>query len=253
MMATPRVLPPESALPYFVLDVETMNPSPDAMATLEAQFLAEWEPGGNLKDPAKIAAKSDADLQRFRERAALLDDAPVAMVGLMFEDATFLLHGLKRAKARWLGNRKNNVTLEGFDGERSLMEAVCTVLNEKAQPDSICIGHNIFGFDLRRLRLACVRNGVKLPDVLRVVFDEKPQRFLDTMQHYCRFFGRRDEIMISQEHMLEQLGIEPLLRGVASGADVPKLLEDGKFNEVATKLLADLVGVRAAFLRMTAR
>jgi hypothetical protein len=254
-MATAKVLPVESPCPFYVMDVETTNPAADVMARLEEEFLAEWEPAGNLKDPEKIEAKRHADIEKFRERAALLDAAPVVMVGLMFEDATFLLHGLKTARATWFGNRKNNVTLEGFHGEKALMEAVSLVLNEKTSPGWMGVGHNCYGFDLRRIRLACVRNGLKLPEALRVVLNEEEdrRRFLDTMQHFCKYFGRNGEIMISQDKMLVRLGIESLLNGVATGADVPGLLASGKINEVATKLLADLVGVRDAFLKMTGR
>lgn len=253
-MATAKVSPAESPLPYWVMDVETMNPPPDAMTRLEEEFLLEWEPGGNLKDPEKIEAKRLSDVQKFRERAALLDAAPVAMVGLMFEEQTFLLHGLKTAKAKWFGNRKNNVTLEGFQGEKALMQAVCLVLAEKTSPGCIGVGHNCFLFDLPRIRLACVRNGLKLPEALRVVLseDEDRRRFVDVMRTFCRYFGR-NEIMISQEKMLGRLGLESLLKGVATGADVPALLEAGKIHEVATKLLADLIGVRDAFLKMTGR
>lgn len=254
-MATAKALPVESPRPFFVLDVETMNPPAHEMTRLEQEFLADWEPGGNLKDPEKIEAKRQADLNKFRERAALLDAAPLAMCGLMFEGQTFLLHGLKTAKAKWLGSRKNGVTLEGFAGEKALMEAVITVLNEKTEADSIGVGHNLFGFDLRRLRLACVRNGLMLPDVLRVVRTdgEERQRFVDTMQLFCKYFGRSNDIMVSQETMLTRLGVESLLHGVATGADVPALLAAGKVSEVGTKLLADLLGVRAAYLRMTGR
>jgi len=254
-MATVKVLPPESPCPFYVVDVETMCPAPDVMERLEEEFLSEWEPGGNLKHPEKIEAKRLADLEKFRERAALLDEAPVAMVGIMFEDATFLLHGLETAKATWFGNRENNVTLEGFSGEPALMKAVSLVFGEKTSPDWMGVGHNCYGFDLRRIRLACVRNGLKLPDALRVVVNEEEPRprFFDTMQHFCKYFGRNGEIMVSQDKMLLRLGIESLLNGVATGADVPGLLARGKISEVATKLLADLVGVRDAFLKMAGR
>lgn len=254
-MATAKVSPAESACPYYVLDVETANPPADVMARLEKELLEDWEPGGNVKDPEKIEAKRLSDVQKFRERAALLDAAPVAMVGLMFEEQTFLLHGLKKAKVKWFGNRGNNVTLEGFAGERSLMEAVCLVLTEKTSPGWMGVGHNCFGFDLPRIRLACVRNGLKLPEALRVVLTEGEdrRRFLDTMHHFCKYFGRNGEIMVSEEKMLGRLGIDSLLEDIATGADVPALLEAGKIHEVATKLLADLVGVRDAFLKMTGR
>lgn len=252
-MATAKTLPAEYPLRFWLMDVETMNPPADVMTRLEEEFLREWEPGGNLKDPEKIEAKRRGDLEKFRERAALLDVAPVAMVGVMLEEETFLLHGLKTAKAKWFGDRKNNVTLEGFRGEKALMEAVSVVLNEKTSPGSLGVGHNCFGFDLPRLRLACVRNGLKLPEALRVVLneDEDRRRFCDTMRHFCKYFGRNGEIMVSQEKMLARLGIESLLKGVAGGADVPALLAAGKIREVATKLLADLVGTRDAFLKMS--
>jgi hypothetical protein len=215
-MATAKVLPVESPCPFYVMDVETMNPPAEVMGRLEEEFLAEWEPGGNLKDPEKIESKRRAEIQKFRERAALLDAAPVVMVGLMFEEQTFLLHGLKTAKAKWFGNRKNNVTLEGFRGEKALMEAVSLVLNEKTSPGWMGVGHNCYGFDLRRIRLACVRNGLKLPEALRVVLNEEEdrRRFLDTMQHFCKYFGRNGEIMISQDKMLGRLGIESLLKAL---------------------------------------
>jgi len=243
------------ATPYFCLDVETMAPPADVMTRLEKEFLAEWEPGGNLKDPEKIEAKRQADLEKFREKAALLDEAPIAMVGVMLEAETFLLHGVKTAKAKWFGRRENNVLIEGFAGEKALMEAVITVLDEKVTRDAVGVGHNCYRFDLPKIRLACIRNRLKLPESLRVLLvdGEDRQKFTDTMHVFCRYFARNGEIFVSQDVMLGRLGIESLLRGVADGSDVPGLLAAGKINEVATKLLADLVGVRDAFLKMTGR
>jgi hypothetical protein len=241
------------ATPYFCLDVETMNPAPEVMTRLEKEFLAEWEPGGNLKDPEKIEAKRQADLEKFREKAALLDEAPIAMVGVMFEEQTFLLHGVKRAKAKWFGRRGNNVLIEGFGGEKALMDAVVTVLDQKVTPDAVGVGHNCYRFDLPKIRLACVRNGLKLPEALRVLLvdGEDRQKFTDTMHVFCRYFARNGEIFVSQDRMLGRLGLESLLHDVATGADVPGLLAAGRIHEVATKLLADLTGVRSAFVKMT--
>ncbi|SRR5579884_2851524 len=245
----------EPVTEFFIFDVETMNPPAKEMERLEREFLAEWEPPGNLKDAEKINGRQQADLEKFRDRIALHDAAPVAMVGLMFEDKTFLLHSLGRDRVKWFGKRENRVSIEGFRGERELIGAVYAVLSEKTTEKMQGVGHNIFGFDLAKLRIAGVRNGLTLPDALRVVMDEEEerQRFVDTMTLYCKYFARRGEIMISQERMLERLGVESLLKGVANGGDVPKLLAAGKLNEVATKLLADLVGVREAYLRMTGR
>lgn len=261
-MATLKAAPFDSAAAiapappceFFVFDVETMNPPAAQMEKLEADFLAEWEPG-QLKDPEKIVAKKIADMEKFRSKAALLDAAPVAMVGLMFDEETYLLHGLKTAKAKWFGRRENRVAIEGFKNEAALMRAVSNLLGKKTSAESMGVGHNIYGFDLPKMRLATVRNGIDLPEALRVklVEDDDRQRMLDTMKHFCRYFARNGELFIKQETMLERLGLDPMLKGVATGADVPGLLAAGKITEVATKLLADLVGVRQAFLRMTGR
>jgi hypothetical protein len=245
----------EPVAEFFVFDVESMNPPPEEMKRLEADFLEDWEPNGNVKDPEKIEAAKANALLKFRDKAALLDAAPVSMVGLMFAEHVYLLHGLKREKPKWFGKRERNVSIEGFKDERSLIDAVYSVLEKETTEKMQGVGHNIFGFDLAKLRLAGVRNGLVLPDALRVVMDEEEdrRRYVDTMSLYCKYFCKRGELFITQDRMLERLGIESLLKGVATGADVPRLLEAGKINEVATKLLADLVGVRDAFLRMTGR
>ncbi|GAC1640096.1 MAG: hypothetical protein NVS9B14_21460 [Candidatus Acidiferrum sp.] len=269
-MATARMAPvTEAPCEAFFFDVETMNPSPEVMAQIEKQWLAEWEPPKNYKDPAAIEAKRLEELDKFRERAALHDAAPVAMVGLMFEQETFLLHSLKSERAKWFGKNgaKNRVSIEGFAGERELMEMVCKLIARKTelpQRDSRGktihegtrgVGHNVYGFDLGKIRLAIVRNGLPLPEFFRVlhVEDEDRQQFVDTMRMYCRYFAKSGQMFITQDAMLENLGITPQLKGVATGADVPKLLAAGKLTAVAAKLLADLVGVREAFVRMTGR
>lgn len=245
----------EAVSDFFVFDIETRTPEEDVVTKLEAEFIANWKPPKNYKDPEAIERKRAEDLMKWRDELALEDAAPVAMVGLMFEDRTYLLHGVGRAKPKWFGKRERNVSIEGFPDEKRLMEAVYAVLNDHTHDKMQGVGHNIFGFDLGKIRLAGVRNGLTLPDALRVVMDEDEdrRRYVDTMTHYCKYFSRRGEMFIKQEVMLDRLGLENLLKGVATGADVPRLLEAGKVNEVATKLLADLVGVREAFLRMTGR
>jgi hypothetical protein len=247
----------EPVAEFFIFDVETRNPDQEHMKRLEADFLEDWEPSGNLKDPEKIEGARAAALLKFRDKAALLDAAPVSMVGIMFSERVFLLHGLKREKPKWFGKRERNVSIEGFPNERTLIEAVYAVLEEETTEKMQGVGHNIFGFDLSKLRLAGVRNGLTLPDLLRVVMDEDEdrRRFVDTMSLFTKYFSKRGELFISQDRMLERLGIESLLKDVATGADVPRLLAENppRINEVATKLLADLVGNRDAFLKMTSR
>ena len=245
---------PEAACEAFFFDVETMDANEEAV---DRDFAENYETPKNYKDPEAIERhRADARV-KWTEKAALLDAAPVAMVGIMFEEETFLLHGLKAEKAKWFGKNgaKNRVSIEGFASEKELMQMVCRLLTKKVGQETRGVTHNGFGFDLGKVRLAIVRNGLPLPEIFRVLHldDEERQPWADTMRMYCRYFARAGQLFIKQETMLENLGIEPLLKNVATGADVPVLLKNGKINEVAAKLLADLVGLRSAFTKMTGR
>lgn len=256
--------PIEAPVNFYVFDIESMNPSEAIIAAEEQrvteEFLENWEPPENYKDPEKIEEKKQRDLQKkvskVRERAALMDESPVMMIGLMFAEETMILHGCKRHAAKWLGKdgKRNRVSIEGFSGEKALMEAAITTLDARIRPDTMGVGHNIYGFDLPKLRLAAARNDLRLPDALRVKIHEdmeKP-RMLDTMHFFCRYFARSGQMMIKASVMQRRLGLAPLLEGVADGKDVPKMLADGKVEQVAIKLFADLVGCRDSFLRMVA-
>lgn len=247
----------EAPCEAFFFDVETMDPPAETVKRMEAAWLENWQPPESWKDADKIAARKAEALEAWRGKLALTDEAPVAMAGLMFESDTMILHGLKRESAKWLGKngKRDRVSIEGFSSESELMQAVIDVLDSRIRANTMGVGHNIFRFDLPKLRLAAARNGLVLPEALRVRLfdDEERQRLLDTMQHYTRYFGREGQLMISASEMQRRLGLPVLLDGVADGKDVPGLLARGKIQQVATKLYADLLGVRAAFLRMAGR
>ncbi len=250
---TPAAIP-EAPCEAFFFDVETMDASEEAV---DRDFAENYETPKSYKDQEAIERhKADARV-KWTEKAALLDAAPVAMVGLMFERKTFLLHGLKNERGKWFGRNgeRNQVWIEGFAGEKLLMEMVCKVITRFTGAETRGVGHNIFGFDLGKLRLAIVRNGLALPEFFRVLTleDEERQQFVDTMKLYTRYFAKSGQMFIKLEAMAENLGIDVPLKGIATGEDVPKLLAAGKITAVAAKNLSDLVVVREAFLRMTGR
>lgn len=256
-MASPKLSVAQSASPCkcALLDIETRNPDAEEMAELEQRFNAEWEPPANYKDAAKIEARRAEDLVKFRDKAALLPQAPIAVVGVMLDDGrTYQLHAMGAEKPRWRDARRRKVSVEGFAGERELMRALAALLAEETDAETMLVGFNVLAFDLPKARLACVRHGLELPEALRLklVEDDERQPVFDLMVQYCRKFLGTRELFISQEEMLFQMGIRPAIgRDVASGAEVPKLLEAGKLDAVLTKNLADLADLRQAFLRMT--
>lgn len=239
--------------PQIFVDLETGNPSPERMAELVRQFELEWEPPGNLKDETKIEARRTADLAKFTEKAALLPDAPVRVVAVL-ADKLWQFHSMKRERARWEGSK--TVVVEGFADEKSMLEATCSLLADVAGPDTLFVAHNAFAFDLPRLRLAFVRNGLALPPALQLkIADEDSQsRVFDTMTQFARrFLGQNGPGFVSQDAMLDSMGIRPLSNQNLTGADVPALLDAGKLDAVLLKNRADLLDLRKAFERMTGR
>lgn len=242
---------------FYIFDVETTEPAPEEVARMEADWLENWEPPANYKDAEKIAAYKAEQLAKWRERLALADEAPLAMIGVMFPEETMILHGVKKHAVKWLGKngKRDRVSIEGFAGESRLIEATIQVLEARIRERALGVGHNIYGFDLPKLRLAAARNNLRLPDALRVKIHDEMERpqMLDTMHHFCRYFARSGQLFISAAEMQRKLGLPALLEGVADGKDVPRLLAAGKVEQVAIKLFADLVGCRDSFLRMTGR
>lgn len=265
-MATARAAVAAGFAEHVFLDIETGNLGAEAMKDLRERFVAEWEAPANYKDAAKIEAKRAEDLAKWMERAALLPQAPVRVAAVLLPDNSrdaemYQFHSMKREKARWEG-RAGSVAVEGFASEADMMTALKMLLADVAGSETILVGHNVLNFDLPRLRLATVRSGLELPEALQLKMpagskdgEEMRQPVFDTMQQYGRrFLGQLGPCFVSQEEMLNQMGIRALVkRETVSGAEIPGLLDAGKLDVVLMKNRADLLDLRKAFYRMTGR
>lgn len=49
-----------------------------------------------------------------------------------------------------------------------MLQATCGLLADVAGPETVLVAHNLLGFNLPRLRLATIHNGIALPAQLQV-------------------------------------------------------------------------------------
>jgi hypothetical protein len=105
---------------------------------------------------------------------------------------------------------------------------------------TVFVGHNIRGFDLPKLRNAYIRNGLKLPASLRPSFgDEQSIQTVDTMHLFKAFsMEHRNDMYVSLDTVAESFGISGIKNQV-SGADVPKLHRQKKFETILTYCALD--------------
>src|SRR6185312_11581347 len=73
---------------HFIFDLETGNPSEEAIEVAQ-QFV---DAPGNLKDPVKIEENIAKQREAIREKAALLDHAPIACMTFVTERERVLFH-----------------------------------------------------------------------------------------------------------------------------------------------------------------
>ncbi|MGH8506986.1 MAG: hypothetical protein ACRD1M_06820 [Terriglobales bacterium] len=227
--------PALQSAPYCVLDIETAAGSPES---IERSVWHGWRPDVRWGDET-IGRRFREALLRAHEKGALLDSAPIAAVGLRAPGATLVLHAMAERldiiPAGWAA---------GYADERGLMASALDALDSLPAECRI-VGHNVYRFDLPRMRLAAARHDLALPPALT---DGLP--VTDTMHHFCRNFAAGQRVMIGVEEMLELLGAPPRPEGAPDGADVPAMVACGDVAGVAAKLAGDLVDEEWAARRM---
>jgi hypothetical protein len=222
--------------PYLVIDIET---APASQQHIDA-LMEAWKPPGNIKDPAKIAAKRDEAAARAVDKASLLDAAPIICIGYghLDGDDTFnvVLHTLDRLPDR-------------YDNESQMLAGFAEFLANSCSAATELVGHNIQSFDLPKLRHAYIRNALPIPGVLKV----SPPRFqpcFDTMRNF-RYFSTEnyDNRFVSLETVCRTLGI-PQDFGDIKGKDIAEAYELGWHEEILKHAYADIVTTLVVYQTM---
>ncbi|MFO1351866.1 MAG: hypothetical protein U1F68_14830 [Gammaproteobacteria bacterium] len=229
---TPNAVPlPMSSASYVVIDLETT----DAPAEAITDALARWKPGGNVKDPEKIAAQRLEAAANIRDKSALLDAAPIVCVAMQTEAAKIVLNGMDGehyAIDQW--------QCLGCGHELALLKALRGLLDYYTGPDTVMVGHNLVRFDLPKLRNRFLFHGLRLPAILQPAMagDDGPRVF-DTMRRF-RFYSQEhsDALYVTLDTVAASFGV-PRPKQVMTGADVPRLHRDGQHHAILTYCCLD--------------
>jgi hypothetical protein len=223
----------------LILDIETTD-APMASVLLE-QGLAK--PHAGTKDADKKAAQVAAKQAKLQESAALIDGAPVVIVGILTEGLTVQFHASDQAV------NVPGVTVIPCKSEEGLLWAVKLFLEGFG---GTFVGHNIekryngSGFDLPHLRFRYACNNIPLPACLPPLYTRK----VDLMELYFHSSNTKKDVFVSLEEMALRIGVTMRIFPL-SGKDVPGLWQASDVETCLLKNYYDLLLTQRVFLRLS--
>ena len=227
---------------YLVLDIETGNASDADIETV----LRCWKPPSNLRDQTKIEERRQEAALKIRERSALLDSAPILCVGIQTDFARAVFNGIDDVIYDVGG-----IDTTSCGNERDMLLELRKWLDINTSPDTILVGHNVRGFDLPKLRSAYMRNKLLLPNLLAPKMLNGEQTIVDTAYLFKSFsVEHRDDFCPSLTSVCNGLNI-PQPKVVISGAEVPKMHQEGRYVEILTYNMIDVLATARAYLLMS--
>lgn len=235
--STPAAGTPMPPYEYLVLDIETANGRPE---DAEREMRTLWAPNPTWK-PETIGKRYLEAAEKRQERLALIDSAPIVCVSLKSGSELRCLHALREEAPRGMAGG----LVEGFASPRAMLLALRALLEARLPLDAPLVGHNIAGFDLRKLRWAYLHHGLRLPVSLTA-----DQAVFDCMREYGRRFSLKDSPYIQLAVLLEEFGIANH-KSAMTGAEVPALVEAGEVDTLVQYALLDVLAEEEVFLRMT--
>ncbi|MFZ1643742.1 MAG: ribonuclease H-like domain-containing protein [Candidatus Contendobacter sp.] len=243
MFATVTPIIPQPSAAFVVLDLETGNAPTQAIAAA----MEEWKAPGNWK-PDTVAAKRREAAEKIIEKAALLDASPILCVAIQTDRTRLILNGMDASAPE----------IDGWPvmpcgDERGLIQALRFWLDTNTTAETTVVGHNIRAFDLPKLRHAYVRHSLRLPEILKPrLRDENKAETVDTASLFKAFsMEHRDDFCPSLDTVAASFGI-PRPKQHMSGAECPRLFQDGQIATVLTYCAVDVATTTRAYQLMTA-
>lgn len=236
------LLTPLATAAFVVIDLETGDAPADAIAAV----IARWKPPSNWK-PETIETKRKEFAESVIKKAALLDASPILCVALQTDRARLILNGMAESAP----------TIDGWPvvpcvNEKGLLITLRAWLDASTTPETLIVGHNIRNFDLPKLRHAYVRHGLRLPAILKPrIRDEATAETVDTATLFKAFsMEHRDDFCASLDTIAASFGI-PRPKQHMSGADCPRLFQEGQIATVLTYCAVDVATTTRAYQLMT--
>lgn len=226
---------------WICIDIETGDAPEEAIqAAIDA-----WKPPKNWK-PETVEKNRAEHAAKAWEKAALLDASPILCVVAKTDVAGSVFNGMDTTSG-----------VPGWDNhpcgtERGMLVALRSWLDRTTTPETVIVGHNIRGFDLPKIRNAYIRNGLRLPEILKPrLRDEEKAETVDTMSLYKAFsMENRDNLFISLDTVAAGLGIERP-KQIIDGSQVPKLHKEGRYEPILIYCAIDTATTARAWQLMT--
>jgi len=224
----------------FVTDIETRHASEKFVLSA----CAEIERGNvprNYRDAEKIAAyqkeindKYQKECDKIREKSACLNAAPIGCIGLAADGNLLNFSTLNLSGDDLSILRDEGVDARMFEGEKEMMVGVTDFLDSCSSEYSRIVGFNSFKFDFSKMRLACRRNDVKLPEILK---PENSQNQVDLMVDFIRKYNCEDahRLMISLHAVCDELNIK--YKKTLTGAEIPHAIARGNPGDHLTVVM----------------
>jgi hypothetical protein len=235
---------PAAAQPadYAVIDIETADAPEEAII----KAFEAWKPDARTKDLEKIATQRLEAQNRIREKAALLDAAPIICIGCKGPGFTLIFDGMQSTPTELPG-----WTVVPTGTERGMLIAFRMWLDSGTDPDTLLIGQNIYGWDLPKLRGAYARHRLRLPQCLQPRLNESERQPVSDLQRlYCNFSVQHPDQRPSLDEIAAGLNI-PRHKHITDGSQVPAMYKRGEYQLILSYCALDCVVEEQAYLRMT--
>lgn len=221
------------------LDVETMHLTPE-----EIKFEEQWlKPAANTKDPAKRAAQVAEKALKLVEKDALTNSCSLGTIGFqdVFQPYPAVLHAFpEKVEAPGIECFQCASQKEMLENFTSTMNLYCDENTEIVVADKY--------FDLPKIRLACVRHRVPIPEIF---LPGAINPVFDVLQAGSRYFLINNVVKsLSLRELCARLGIKGSGK-IISGADVPDMIDRGEYQDVIIYNASDVLQTAMAYRLMT--
>lgn len=232
-----------TGLKHFCFDIETGNASKE---DINAKALEAKIPAKAKTEEEQRAAKIEA-YQKAVDKAALLDRAPI-MVLCAATEAGNTVWSCIPTKCPVKTMPGLHAEIRNFATEKEMLLDVRDWLAERTSEMTEIIGFNSRGFDVPKLRNAYIRHKLQMP----ALFIPGVNPHYDVMKEYLRNYTTEfnGHPYVKLKTVQNRLGL-PQYKEFISGADAPKLAEQGQDKLVIPYCYMDTMTTYLAYKFMT--
>ena len=215
-----------------VIDIETINGT-DEEIQAEIDNLSFRK---NLK-PETLARQKLEAIKKIRDSSALLDGAKISTISVSSKAGNVSFNWMN-LKEGYIHEKTEGLirTFQAKD-EAEMLKDFSEWLDGLNPENHALIGWNIWGFDLTQLRMAYIRNKIRLP---KAIAPHSEIQVYDAMHIYCKYFTTKMDKFAKLDTAVRKFGLASSGK-VMSGAEAPKLYEQGKDLEENNEYHTDLV------------